>query len=67
MQDYWLPTLEQETKGPWHQKLCAATTGFHQILEQLTEDLPFITTLLDGLVVHSPDPEEHLQHPKALL
>jgi hypothetical protein len=59
-------TLDHKTLGQLHQKACATATGFHNVLEMLTLDLPLVTALLDGLLVHSQDQMYHLQHIKAL-
>ena len=46
--------------------LSGAPASFQRLMDTILRDLPFVTTYLDNVLIHSPSIEEHKNHPKVV-
>ena len=46
--------------------LCGAPSSFQRLMDKITRGLPFVTTYIDDVLIHSANEEEHKQHLSAI-
>ena len=46
--------------------LAGAPASFQRLMDSICRDLPFVTTYLDDVLIHSPSIQEHEQHLKTI-
>ncbi|KAL5505558.1 hypothetical protein EMCRGX_G007010 [Ephydatia muelleri] len=45
---------------------CGAPSSFQRLMDKITRGLPFVTTYIDDVLIHSANEEEHKQHLSAI-